>query len=194
MAKSYFSKVANFYRSSHRRCSVKKCILEKVFAKFNGKHLCQRLYFNKVAGLKAVKQRLAQVFSCEFIEISKNTFITEDLRTTGSAFSFSEKLGKNVFLKISQSSQENTCDLRNFQEHLFYGTPMNDCFWLFPSTLLKWGTANSVWETSDEYSLSRNTSLSSVLVYHFFFIISFSMKKCMFSLVYTVYCQKQPPD
>ena len=168
MAKSYFSKVANFYRSSHRRCSLKKCILKKVFAKFNGKHLCQRLYFNKVAELKAVKQRLAQAFSCEFIEISKNTFITEDLRTTGSAFSFSEKLGKNVFLKISQSSQESTCDLRNFQEHLFYGTPLNDCFWLFPATLLKWGTANSVWKTSDEYSLSRNTNRSSVLVYHFF--------------------------
>ena len=138
MAKSYFSKVANFYRSSHRRCSVKKCILKKVFAKFSGKHLCQRLYFNKVAGLKAVKQRLAQVFSCEFIEISKNTFITEDLRTTGSAFSFSEKLGKNVLLKISQSSQENTCDLRNFQEHLFYGTPLNDCL-LFPFDFTKMG-------------------------------------------------------
>ena len=43
------------YRSSHRRCSVRKGVLRN-FAKFTG------------------KQTLAQVFSCEFCEISKNTF------------------------------------------------------------------------------------------------------------------------
>ena len=113
---------------------------------------------------------MAQVFFCEFIEISKNTFFTEQLRTTSSAFSFSEKLWKMVFLKISQSSQENTCGLGNFQEHFFYRRPPEDYVWLFPATLLKWGTANSVWKTSDEYSLSRNSNLrSTVLVYHFFF-------------------------
>ena len=113
---------------------------------------------------------MAQVFFCEFIEISKNTCFTEQLRTTSSAFSFSEKLWKMVFLKISQSSQENTCGLWNFQVHLFYRRPPEDCVWLFPATLLKWGTANSVWKTSDEYSLSRNSNLRSlVLVYHFFF-------------------------
>ena len=37
------------------------------------------------------------------------------------------------------------------------------------ATLLKWGTANSVWKTSDEYSLSRITNLrSTVQVYNFF--------------------------
>ena len=61
------------------------------------------------------------------------------------------------------------------------------------ATLLKWGTAKSVWKTSDEYSLSRNTNLRSTFqVYHFFF--SSANVRCMFSLVYTVYCQKQPPD
>ena len=40
------------------------------FAKFTGKHLCQSLFFNKVAGLGT----LAQVFSCEFCESSKNNF------------------------------------------------------------------------------------------------------------------------
>ena len=48
----YFSKVTGFYRSSQRRCSVKKGDLRKVFAKFTGKHLWQRLYFNKIAGLR----------------------------------------------------------------------------------------------------------------------------------------------
>ena len=37
------------FRSIHQRCSVKKGILRN-FAKFTGKHLCQSLFFNKVAG------------------------------------------------------------------------------------------------------------------------------------------------
>ena len=40
----------------------------------------------------------------------------------------------------------------------------------FRATLLKRGTANRVWKTWDEDSLSRNTNLrSTVQVYHFFF-------------------------
>ena len=38
------------YRSSHWRCPVKKAVLRN-FTKFLGKHLCQRIFFNKVAGL-----------------------------------------------------------------------------------------------------------------------------------------------
>ena len=37
-------------RSSHQRCSLRKSVLRN-FAKFTGKHLCQTLFFNKVAGL-----------------------------------------------------------------------------------------------------------------------------------------------
>ena len=37
-------------RSSHRRCSVRKSVFRN-FAKFTGKHLCQSLFFNKVADL-----------------------------------------------------------------------------------------------------------------------------------------------
>ena len=41
--------------------------------------MCQSLFFNKVAGLRPAtllkKEALAQVFSCEFCEISKNTFL-----------------------------------------------------------------------------------------------------------------------
>ena len=42
-----------------------------------GKHMCQSLFFNKVTGLSpatSLKETLAQVFSYEFCEISKNTF------------------------------------------------------------------------------------------------------------------------
>ena len=74
-------------RSSHRRFSVKKGVLRN-FAKFTGKHLCQRLFFNKVAGLDGMQLYLKRVsgtvFSCEFCEISKNTFFTGHLRTTAS--------------------------------------------------------------------------------------------------------------
>ena len=38
-------------RSSHRRCSGRKGVLRN-FAKFTWKHLCQRLFFKKVAGLR----------------------------------------------------------------------------------------------------------------------------------------------
>ena len=48
------------YGSSHQRCSIKKVVL-KNFAKTP-----------------------AQVFSCEFCEISKNTFFTEHLWATAS--------------------------------------------------------------------------------------------------------------
>ena len=99
-------------RSSRPEVFYKKGILRN-FAKFTGKHLCQRLFFNKVSGAKAgvavsnkyeihlkkkdslpqksrrshnrcsVKEGLkgqAQVFSCEFCEISKSTFFTEQFR------------------------------------------------------------------------------------------------------------------
>ena len=49
----------------------------KNVAKFTGKHACKSLFFNKVAGLRIatlLKKTLAQVFYCEFCEISKNIF------------------------------------------------------------------------------------------------------------------------
>ena len=64
-------------RSSHQRCSLEKGVLRN-FSKFTGKQqLCQSLLFNKVAGTA-----VAQLLSCEFWEISKNTFFTEQLWTT----------------------------------------------------------------------------------------------------------------
>ena len=60
------------------------------FTKCTGKHLCQSFFFNKVAGLRPEacnfikNEALAQVFFCEFCEISKNTLFTEHLWTTAS--------------------------------------------------------------------------------------------------------------
>ena len=42
------------YRSSHWRCSVRKGFLRN-FVTFTWKYLCQSLYFNKVAGLRILR-------------------------------------------------------------------------------------------------------------------------------------------
>ena len=87
-------------KSSHRRCSAKKGVLRN-FAKFTGKHLCQRLFFKKhctksfllriswfFVQRKACyfikKETLAQAFSCELCEISKNLFFYRHFRATTS--------------------------------------------------------------------------------------------------------------
>ena len=64
----------------------KKGVLRNL-VKFTGKHLCQSLFQIKLqaSGLQLIKKEtLAQVFFCEFCEISKNTFFTEHLRATAS--------------------------------------------------------------------------------------------------------------
>ena len=74
--KPCFQSMLRTERSSHRRFSVKKGVLRN-FTKFTGKHLCQSVFFNK-------RETLAQVFSCEFCEISKNIVFTEHLQATAS--------------------------------------------------------------------------------------------------------------
>ena len=72
----YFFDVARNHRSSGPEVLCKKGV-PRNFAKFTGKHMCQSLFFNKVGGLRlatSLKRDLAQVFSCEFCEVSKNTF------------------------------------------------------------------------------------------------------------------------
>ena len=60
---------------------------------------CARIsFFNKVAGVTSnfiKKETLAQVFSCEFWEISKNIFFTEHLWATASGY------GQNIFSRIT---------------------------------------------------------------------------------------------
>ena len=65
----------NTNRSSHQRCFVIKGVLRN-FPKSTAKHLCQSLFIKK--------ETLAHVFSCEFCEISKNTFYKEHLWATAS--------------------------------------------------------------------------------------------------------------
>ena len=65
-------------KSSHRWCSVKNGVLRN-FAKFIGKHLCQNLFFDKVAGLRPetlLKKRLChRCFPMNFAEFLRTPFL-----------------------------------------------------------------------------------------------------------------------
>ena len=81
------------------------------FTKFKGKHLCQSLFFNK-------KKTLAQVFFCEFCEISKNILFYRQalVAASGHYNSFTESQSiwflRNIFSR---------CQLCNFAKKLRYG-------------------------------------------------------------------------
>ena len=60
------------FRSSHRRCSVRKGVIRN-FAKFAGKHLCQSLFFNKVFLLK--KRLWHRCFPVNFTKFLRTPFL-----------------------------------------------------------------------------------------------------------------------
>ena len=65
-------------RSIHRRCSVRKGVLGN-FARFTGKHLCQSVFLNQVAGLRpaiSLKKRLwHRCFPMNFAKFLKTPFL-----------------------------------------------------------------------------------------------------------------------
>ena len=81
ISKSWLFSDVLLVRNSHPEVFCKKDVLRN-FAKFTGRQLCESRFFNKIAGV--VPETLSQVFSCEFIEISKTTFFTENHRVTTS--------------------------------------------------------------------------------------------------------------
>ena len=106
-----------------KRCSFKKVFLE---ISLNSKEntgarvtfltklqvLDPSFFFNKVAGLRPailLKETLAQVFPCEFCEISKNIFLIEHLRTTASVY-----FKPFSFASISNVEQVNVCWVDEF--------------------------------------------------------------------------------
>ena len=70
-------------RSSHQSCFIIKGVLRN-FAKFTGKHLCQSLFFNKVAGLSPatlLRKRLCQKFlPVTFAKFLRTTFLQNTSR------------------------------------------------------------------------------------------------------------------
>ena len=75
-AKLKRKKMENF-RSSHRRCSIKKVLLE--ITQNSQENTCAKVSFLikfQASGSNFIKKdTLAQVFSCEICKISKNTFL-----------------------------------------------------------------------------------------------------------------------
>ena len=70
---------------------------------FLSSHLIRKMLpFKQISVHFIKKETLAQVFSCEFSEISKNTFFTEHLRANASARS------RKVTLKIATPKEVNT--------------------------------------------------------------------------------------
>ena len=70
-------KVQQIIEAVARRCSVKKVFLK--VTQNSKENTCARVFFfDKVASLRPATllktETLAQVFSCEFCQISKNTF------------------------------------------------------------------------------------------------------------------------
>ena len=107
-----------------KRCSVGAL---RNFTKFTGKHLCQSLFFKACNFIK--KETLTQVFSCEFWEISKNTFLHRTV-TFGDCFwnTFSiEHLRVTVFM----------LQLNHHQSYHFRVFPINaDCLYLLHSPFM----------------------------------------------------------
>ena len=84
------SAAKELFRSSHRRCSMKKLFLKIVSAP-----QAQACNFIK-------KETRTQVFSCELCEIFKNTFFKKHLLTTASGYSQNLQENMNDGVHISK--------------------------------------------------------------------------------------------
>ena len=65
-------------RSNHQKCSIKKGVIRN-FVKLTGKHMCQSIFFNKVAGLRyatLLKKRLWHMcFLVNFARFLRTAFL-----------------------------------------------------------------------------------------------------------------------
>ena len=76
-----FQHLINYLIRTDREAATRGVLCQKVFLEISQnsqENTCARVFFNTVAGLRPVtlfkKEALAQVFSCEFCELSKNSF------------------------------------------------------------------------------------------------------------------------
>ena len=87
-------------RSSQESCSIKKAVLKNL-TKFTGKHLCQNLFSNKVAGLSSatlLKKRLWQrCFPLNFAKFLRKSFLQNTSR--GLLLAFMKAFMKSLHYK-----------------------------------------------------------------------------------------------
>ena len=103
------------FRRSHREVFCKKDVLRN-FTKFTGKHMCQSLFFNKVAGLRPailLKRRLwHRSFPVNFAKFLRIIFLTEHFRwlLLSIVIRSSSKLRLEIaFAKINSAKLEFLC-------------------------------------------------------------------------------------
>ena len=131
------------------------------------------------------------MFSCEFTEFLRTPFLQNTYRRLLLLLVFRKQplevfYEKRCFWKFRKIYRKIPLVCEIFK-NTFLTEHLCNC------NFTKMGHYQQCLKTSDEYILSRNTNLrSTVQVYHF--SIGSINFQCMFSLVYTVYCQKQPPE
>ena len=94
-------------RSSHQRCSMKKSVLRK----FTGKHPCQSLFFDKVAGL-----RLATLLKKRFLHWYFPVNFGKSLRTP-----FLQNISGRLLLHRSIIHVEGSSQAKNIETKTNYG-------------------------------------------------------------------------
>ena len=126
----------------------KKGVL-KNFTKFTTKHLYQSLFFNKV------EETLAQVFSCEFCESSKNTFF---YRTPPVAAYPNRGYLHCAILKALHAFQEKR-DLKSRDMQFFLQNVSNEIFKIFKmfENNMKF-TRGACWINSNISNRDKNTN------------------------------------
>ena len=97
VASIYLYIPSKYYRSSLQRCSIRKGALRN-FAKFTGKHLCQSLFFNKVAGLRPAtllkKRHWNSCFPVNFLKFLRTPFLQN---TSGRLLLILQNSGRKTF-------------------------------------------------------------------------------------------------
>ena len=144
----------------------KKGVLKK-FAKRTRKCLYQSFFLNKVAGLRPAtllkKETLAQVFSCTFCEISKNTFF---YRTPPVAASPNRGYLHCAILKALHGFQEKRA-LKSKDMQFFLQNVPNEIFKIFKmfENNMKF-TRATCWINSKISDRDQNTKLTIFLFCH----------------------------
>ena len=114
---------------------------------------CARVFFNHAAGLRSATllETQAQVFSCIFCEISKNTFFREHLLATASKFIFSIEIYLKEFLiflfLFSRSDPLHTGRKLRVHKTFLRFLQFTFCvFWVHGEPLM-WSRYNLEWES-----------------------------------------------
>ena len=105
------------FRSSHRRCSIKKGVFRS-FAKLTGKHLCQRLFFNKETVFQKKKKKKLRLFKSCFSSTTKCNWNVAETCLLSFRISNSN-VGSNKFQWIERLINKSSVPTRSFSERRF---------------------------------------------------------------------------